>query len=130
MFNHKRLDRPSSFIVRDSDWRDHDTNSPNQPVRFVQSGRKRSGAGPTRTSHRRCYTRPRFSRRFHAPLADSQRSSPPMAVACWPTMTRRNASCAYTQIQMNVGSVGAVAGILIVILAAVYIWLVRSGHGD
>jgi len=53
-----------------------------------------------------------------------------MAVACWPTMTRRNASCAYTQIQMNVGSVGAVAGILIVILAAVYIWLVRSGHGD
>jgi len=48
----------------------------------------------------------------------------------WPTMTRRNARCAYTQAQMNVGSVGAVAGILIVILAAVYIWLVRSGHGD
>jgi hypothetical protein len=31
---------------------------------------------------------------------------------------------------MNLASVGAVAGILIVILAVVYIWLVRSGHGD
>jgi hypothetical protein len=47
-----------------------------------------------------------------------------------PTKTRRNASCAYTQAQMDVGSAGALAGILIVILVAVYIWLVRSGHGD
>jgi hypothetical protein len=31
---------------------------------------------------------------------------------------------------MDVGSAGALAGILIVILVAVYIWLVRSGHGD
>jgi len=31
---------------------------------------------------------------------------------------------------MNVESIVAVVGILIVILAAVYIWLVRSGHGD
>jgi len=31
---------------------------------------------------------------------------------------------------MNVGTVGAVAGILIVLLVGVYIWLVRSGHGD
>ena len=45
-------------------------------------------------------------------------------------MACRSVSRAYTQAQMNVGSVGALAGILIVILAAVYIWLVRSGHGD
>jgi hypothetical protein len=42
----------------------------------------------------------------------------------------REVGGAYTQAQMNVESVGAVLGSLIVILAAVYIWLVRRGHGD
>jgi hypothetical protein len=31
---------------------------------------------------------------------------------------------------MNLGSVGVVAGIVIIILAAVYIWLVRNDQSD
>jgi len=31
---------------------------------------------------------------------------------------------------MNLGTVGAVAGVVIVILAALYIWLVRNDQAD
>jgi hypothetical protein len=31
---------------------------------------------------------------------------------------------------MNLGSTVAVVGVVIVILAAIYVWLVRGGHGD
>lgn len=41
-----------------------------------------------------------------------------------------SASRAYTQAQMSIGTVGAVVASLIVILAAVYIWLVSRDHGD
>jgi len=32
--------------------------------------------------------------------------------------------------QMNLGSVGAVVGVVIIILAALYIWLVRNDQAD
>ena len=32
--------------------------------------------------------------------------------------------------QMNLGSLGAVAGVVIIVLAALYIWLVRRDQAD
>jgi len=44
--------------------------------------------------------------------------------------SQRSAGRVYTQVSMNVGGVGAVVGVLIIILAAVYIWMVRHDQGD
>ena len=38
--------------------------------------------------------------------------------------------CVYTQLQMDLGGVGAVVGVVIIILVAFYIWLVRRDQAD